>query len=246
MFATTLIPFLVVLSLVLTSWKLYYESNYFTIYTMEIGAASLFTISIYIIKYTQKSFYHTFQTMVYSDLLLSLSCILLRYFYIFPWIYTERELYKDVLWYTPLTSPYILVVGAFYLSSCFLISLMMWQSQPKKVENQWSRSKIRITTLLCLKAFECEILILISLFIHSEELDIVDMLGMFVFIIAILIMSCDDTSALLIQTLCVARQNSLEIETDDDNYSNQSNLIDKYYEYFVVETDESILVKHRE
>jgi len=124
---------------------------------------------------------------------------------------------------------------------------MMSQSQRKNSKNIFSPSKVRITTLLCLKAFESEILTLISLFINSEELDIIDMMGMFVFIIAILIMSCDDTSTLLIQTIFSKEQPSFINEVSEENYnSRQKSMIDRNLEYFVVETDESLLVKHRE
>lgn len=67
---------------------------------------------------------------------------------------------------------------------------MMYYSIVLKTEQKlWSSSKIRITTLLCFKAFECEILIFISLFISVEYLDVIDVFGLFMFIIAMLIMS---------------------------------------------------------
>lgn len=247
MMATTLIPFLVVLSLVLTSWKFYGEGFYFTVYCFETGSSVLFAMSLAIIKYTQKSYMHTFKTMVYSDLILSVCGILLKYMGLFPYIYSERELLKHVPWYTWLSNPLIIVVGIFYLLSNFLISHMMWQSQERKSSENWTSSKIRITTLLCLKAFECEILTLISLFLNSDELGIVDMMGMFVFIIAILIMSCDDTSTLLIQTVFSQEESISDYEIREESHiSHQKSFIDKNFEYFVVETDESLLVKHRE
>ena len=208
----TLIPLLVVLSSVISSWEFYNEENYLFVYLMELVAALLYTISLGIIKYTQKSFYHTFQTMIYSDLLISIVWIILRYFYIFPWIYSERETYHKVYFYEPLLNPMIIVVALSYIASIYLIAHMMWQSQHVKSDFKWSKSKIRITTLLWLKAFESEILTLISLFINSEQLGILDMISMFILIIAVLIMSWDDTSKLLIQTIWMKPPISPELD----------------------------------
>lgn len=106
----------------------------------------------------------------------------------FIWVYADDVVYKDTLWYAPALNPVIIILVLSYLWSMYLISLMMSQSQQVKGD-KWSKSKIRVTTLLCLKAFECEILTFISLFISIKYLDVIDVFGMFIFIIAILIMS---------------------------------------------------------
>lgn len=166
---------------------------------------------------------------------------------LFVWVYTDDVVYKGTPWFKPLTHPLIIVPGVAYMLSMYLMSQMMFQSQKHKSGKKWSSSKIRITTLLCLKAFECELLTFVSLFISIRYLDVIDVFGMFIFIIAILIMSCDDTSAVFIQTVCMRRQDSLENETYEESFTErQKSLLDKLYEFYVVETDESILVKHRE
>lgn len=124
---------------------------------------------------------------------------------------------------------------------------MMYLSQRQKLNDQWSSSKIRVTTLLCLKAFECEILTFVSMFISIEYLDVIDVFGMFIFIIAILIMSCDDTSSVFIQAVCMKQSYGFDSDYSEDTWSDRHrSVLERLYEFYVVETDESILVKHRE
>lgn len=150
---TLLIPLLVVLSLIITSGRIKYDSHYLSLYMIEIGAALLYAISLAVMKHTQKSFYNTVQTIFYSDMLLSCVFYLLRYFKMFVFIY-EDQIHPNVAWYSPLQNSLIIILGMSYLTSILLISQMMWHSQKQKSGHRWSSSKVRITTLLCLKAFE--------------------------------------------------------------------------------------------
>ncbi|CAI2361570.1 unnamed protein product [Moneuplotes crassus] len=257
--ATTLIPFLIILSLVLTSWKIYYELHFFAVYCFEITASIIFAISLTIIKYTQKwkdleredssftqkSYMQTLRAIIYSELGLSIAFLGLKYIDWYPRIYSEKVFYRSLVWYESLFNPFILLVGGFYLLSIFLLSHMMSQTKEKGSYSIWTPSKIRVSTLLCMKAFESEALILISLFNHSEELDILDMLGMFIFMIALLIMSCDDTSTILMQTIFAQEKPNFETFISE-RLQLQHPTIERNFEYFVVETDESMLVKHRE
>lgn len=245
--ATSLIPLLVVLSLVLTSGRLSYDTNYISTYLLEVWAGLVYTIALVVIKYKQKSLLNTFQTLIYSEMLMALVFYTLKYFDLFVWVYADDVLYKGTLWYAPLYNLWIIIPGVAYLFSMYLMSLMMFQSLKSKSGKRWSRSKIRVTTLLCLKAFECEILTFISLFISIEYLDVIDVFGMLIFIIAILIMSCDDTSAVFIQTVCMKRHDTFDVDISEESFTDRhKSLLDRLYEFYVVETDESILVKHRE
>lgn len=148
----------------------------------------IYSVSLVVIKYAQQSMYHIFQTLLYTDMLLSLFFYLLKYLNLFVWIYTDDVLYADQLWYAPYFNPVLIIPGMAYLLSMYLTSIMMFQSQTQQKDAKWTNSKVRITTLLCLKAFEAELLTFISLFISIKYLDVLDVFGMFIFIIAILIM----------------------------------------------------------
>lgn len=187
--ATTLIPLLIILSLIISSGRIKYDSIYLPAYMVEICVAILFAISLVVIKFTQKSLSHTFQSLIYTDMLLSISYYILRYMNLFIWIYADDELNKGMSWFEPIINPMSIIPAVTHTISMYLLAQMMWQSQLHKSSKRWSSSKIRISTLLCLKAFECEILMFISLFISIKYLDVADVFGMLIFIIAILIMS---------------------------------------------------------
>jgi hypothetical protein len=175
--------------LIISSGRIKYDSIYLPAYIVEICVAILFAVSLVVIKFTQKSLSHTFQSLIYTDMLLSISYYILRYLNLFIWIYADDELNKDMSWFEPIVNPMSIIPAVTHTISMYLLSQMMWQSQLHKSSKKWSSSKIRISTLLCLKAFECEILMFISLFISIKYLDVADVFGMLIFIIAILIMS---------------------------------------------------------
>lgn len=151
---TLLIPLLIILSSVITSGRFHYQINYLSSYLKETCTALLFTLSLWIIKYTQKSMMNTFLTIVFTEMVISGVFWLLKYLKIFIWIYSDNELYPNEYLYEIIIDPLIVIPAVCYTISIFLTSLMMAQSIRAKTGKKWTNSKIRITSLLCLKAFE--------------------------------------------------------------------------------------------
>ena len=165
----------------------------------------------------------------------------------FVWIYSDDELYPNIKWYNSITNPAMIVPTVTYIAGIYLVWVMMAQLIKIPQSQRKNSNKIRITTVLWMKAFECEILTFISLFISIDYLNIVDVFGIFVFIIAILIMSWDDTSLVFIKELWRNNEESIESDATDDNFSErQKYTFENLTEFYVVETDDSIHVKHRE
>lgn len=116
---TSLIPLIVIVALIITSGNLKYNSAYFYEYIFEIGAAFLFTISLSIIKYTQKTMYHTFQTIIYSDLMIAILFYFLKYMKSFVHIYYDDILHPNVNWIDILRNPIVILLGISYCISIY-------------------------------------------------------------------------------------------------------------------------------
>ena len=244
---TLFFPFLVVISLYLTSGRYQYESIYLFTYLKEWAAVVLFSISLLIIKFSQKPLLTTFKTLIYSDMIVSLDFYILRYMNLFVPIYSDDVLYPDYKWYDIVVNPALIIPTVAYLAGVYFICLMMAKLITVSSDQKQKAKSMRITTILWMKAFEWEILTFISLFLSIDYLQAIDVFGFFVFMIAVLIMSSDDTSVVLMNELWRKSPNSIESEISSDNVSERQKCsFENLREFYIIETDDSVHVKHRE
>lgn len=190
---------------------------------------------------------NTFLHIIFVEMAISVIFFFLKSLNMFVWIYADDELYPNWNILDTIFDPLIIVPAVSYTIGIFLFSLMMVQSIRAKTGRKWTKSKIRITSILCLKAFEWEILTFTSLFISIDYLDVVDVFGLLIYIIAVLIMSWDDTSSTFVQAIWLKKSDGFESEVSEVSVTEKHKILfENLIEFYVVETDQSIVVKHRE
>lgn len=143
----------------------------------------LLAISFHLIKNSIRSIFETLLIFLSVDFLISivLTC------FVFDKITFQK--FMSHLWLIVFTS---LFYGASNL--VILITLQKHQSYKNHIHHQGIRQTIRITSLLALKSFE----VLIVSLEQIDEYSTLDVYAILLYLIILMMMTCDDTSSLLV------------------------------------------------